>query len=249
VELSRHAVQEQSNQDTILLHKPLGIVSCQPEQYGGGDGGGQSQTPAVQLLTLDRQYHHCSNDDDESRNRGHQRRQRRMGEPKSRQGWAVAGRLDINNPQWKRNIWFAYQQLAQHKGRVPKIRIKYKKSLHFYDMVFKMERIFCKSNTLSNSMQINFNLYSRQANIITFDACVMPLAFGLFKHSSVCGLVMLSWVTCHVDGGDFCNHTNDFRKCRFGSSVGRDDIIMMMMMIVLMDMYTLSTNTTLHFEF
>jgi 23S rRNA pseudouridine2604 synthase len=102
VELSKEAVQQESSQDVILLHKPLGIVSCQPEHDG--------QIPAIKLLTWNRQFlqptknhkdHDSKDDKNGPRRQLPQQQRRRTGtggaEPKSRPGWAVAGRLDINS--------------------------------------------------------------------------------------------------------------------------------------------------------
>jgi 23S rRNA pseudouridine2604 synthase len=72
---------QQSRQATILFHKPLGIVSSQPEQ---------NQTPAIQLLTKERQ-HRRSSSKDSRRTHG------TVVEPYQQKGWAVAGRLDINS--------------------------------------------------------------------------------------------------------------------------------------------------------
>jgi 23S rRNA pseudouridine2604 synthase len=94
IALSKHAIQQQSAQDTVLIHKPLGIVSCQPEH--------DAEIPAVKLLTLDRQWQQPRQLQNSGRNgngsdRNHGQRQQRMQEPKSRPGWAAAGRLDINS--------------------------------------------------------------------------------------------------------------------------------------------------------
>ena len=63
---------------TILFHKPLGVVSSQPE-----DG----HSPAIQLLTSDRQFRGSPNGDPHSN----------YANPFRQRGWAVAGRLDINS--------------------------------------------------------------------------------------------------------------------------------------------------------
>jgi hypothetical protein len=66
----------QQQQATVILNKPLGIVSSQPEV---------GHTPAVKLLTADREY------------RRQHRTDAHRSEPRARQGWGVAGRLDVNS--------------------------------------------------------------------------------------------------------------------------------------------------------
>lgn len=85
IDLMRDAQRQLAQQSTILLHKPLGIVSCQPER--------PSQIPAIQLCTGDREYQPTS--------RRHRRppfaSHRGVVEPRQQSGWAVAGRLDVNS--------------------------------------------------------------------------------------------------------------------------------------------------------
>jgi 23S rRNA pseudouridine2604 synthase len=64
-----------SRQTTVILHKPLGIVSCQPER--------PDQTPAIRLLTHENLH----------RSDGFRRRQ----DPHQLPKMAVAGRLDVNS--------------------------------------------------------------------------------------------------------------------------------------------------------
>ena len=87
VEILPKAVAMMKQQGTILYHKPLGIVSSQPEG---------NQVPAIQQCTKENEYI---------------RRERRGGsgtglepsqatstrEPRRQSGWATAGRLDINS--------------------------------------------------------------------------------------------------------------------------------------------------------
>ena len=71
--------QLEPNPQTILLHKPMGIVSAQPEP---------GKTPAVQLLTRENQFippHH------------QEHQQQLHYNPYRQRGWRVCGRLDINS--------------------------------------------------------------------------------------------------------------------------------------------------------
>ncbi|KAL7557904.1 hypothetical protein ACA910_009219 [Epithemia clementina (nom. ined.)] len=101
VELTSKAAMDQAQRCTILLHKPLGVVSCQPES--------KEQTPAVTLLTADRQYHgtnyrnhaHSSSSSSSpppSRQHGNNNNENNWKDnPRKQKGWAVAGRLDVNS--------------------------------------------------------------------------------------------------------------------------------------------------------
>lgn len=73
IELSEHARREQERLVTVILNKPIGWVSSQPE-----DG----YSPAVELLTFDNYF-----GDDEPR----------VKNPRSLDNMAVAGRLDIDS--------------------------------------------------------------------------------------------------------------------------------------------------------
>jgi 23S rRNA pseudouridine2604 synthase len=79
IDATAHA--HQSRQATILFHKPLGIVSSQPEN---------NQTPAIQLLTKERQHRRSSHEED-------RRTHGTVLEPYKQKGWAAAGRLDVNS--------------------------------------------------------------------------------------------------------------------------------------------------------
>lgn len=83
VQVDRHAIQ-QLRQATILLHKPLGIVSSQPEH---------GHTPAVKLLTAERQF---SRGDKRAGGRG-KGNNNDDHNPFRQRGWRVAGRLDSNS--------------------------------------------------------------------------------------------------------------------------------------------------------
>lgn len=83
VELLSQAVTVQAQQKTILVHKPVGYVSSQPET--------DSIPVAVQLLTADRQYQNAHRREQE------QASSRRLFHPRTQLGWATAGRLDINS--------------------------------------------------------------------------------------------------------------------------------------------------------
>lgn len=71
---------------TCILHKPLGIVSCQPERH---------QTPAIQLLTA-ANYYHYQYSDTSSKRRPTKSTSFTGMEPYRLSKMAVAGRLDIN---------------------------------------------------------------------------------------------------------------------------------------------------------
>jgi 23S rRNA pseudouridine2604 synthase len=74
IELDADAAQSQADKPTVLLHKPIGYVSGQPE-----DG----YHAAVELIT--------------PANRWHQDPNRRVFDLRDRRGLAVAGRLDIDS--------------------------------------------------------------------------------------------------------------------------------------------------------
>jgi 23S rRNA pseudouridine2604 synthase len=76
VQLLGSAQQQENKKETLLLNKPLGILSGQPEDTG--------RTPAIQLCTADRE--HFRNEE-----------RRRATAPQLQRGWAVAGRLDVNS--------------------------------------------------------------------------------------------------------------------------------------------------------
>lgn len=89
VQVHKQANQQQASATTIVLHKPLGIVSSQPEK---------GHAPAVQLLTADRQFRRGSSDNDSyRRHRRHYDDSNHHDNPYRRRGWKVAGRLDINS--------------------------------------------------------------------------------------------------------------------------------------------------------
>jgi len=67
---------------TILMHKPLGVVSSQPEK---------GHSPAIKLLTADRHFRPHQN------RRTGDRQTKNHDNPFRQRGWAVAGRLDINS--------------------------------------------------------------------------------------------------------------------------------------------------------
>ena len=80
IQVDPRALQQQSRQKTILINKPRGIVSSQPDN--------DSYTPAVQLLTADRQFHS---------QQGPKKIADRNFDPRFLTGWRAAGRLDINS--------------------------------------------------------------------------------------------------------------------------------------------------------
>ena len=101
VTLSPEACRTQSHQRTILFHKPLGVVSCQPE--------GSHQIPAIRYCTTDGE-HVVAGACNRSRNRSRERSS--SGKtllpssstyyapppaPQSQSGWRTAGRLDVNS--------------------------------------------------------------------------------------------------------------------------------------------------------
>ena len=89
VELTNQAYTDQAQRATILLHKPLGIISSQPES--------PQQIPAIQLLTPDRQYHGIPTTSDHNGTpNGAINTPSRDSKPLNKQGLAVAGRLDAN---------------------------------------------------------------------------------------------------------------------------------------------------------
>ena len=79
LELTGAASQDQRNRSTILLHKPYGIVSSQPES---------DNIPAVQLLTAENQFI------PRSKQHTHGLQNLNQYHPRFQKGWAVAGRLD-----------------------------------------------------------------------------------------------------------------------------------------------------------
>lgn len=113
VELLPAAQRLQNQQATILFHKPLGIVSCQPE-LGSSPSLLTTKkdqqdpprrqllyTPAIQCCTAEREY-----DPFRQKKKSNQQQQRlkrgrsstsSLPEPRQQTGWAVAGRLDINS--------------------------------------------------------------------------------------------------------------------------------------------------------
>ena len=82
IKLLEPALRELSQKATVILHKPLDIVSVQPEK---------GHQPAVQLLTNDRKFE--SPRDPPSQPSP----QNGRGDPRYWSGWSVAGRLDINS--------------------------------------------------------------------------------------------------------------------------------------------------------
>ena len=81
LDLSPECIRHRKTRErTILLHKPLGFVSCQPER--------PDQIPAIQLLTADRFHHPTSSPATTDP----------VGDPRRWRGkLAVAGRLDSNS--------------------------------------------------------------------------------------------------------------------------------------------------------
>lgn len=101
VTLSPEACRIQSDQQTILFHKPLGVVSCQPE--------GPHQIPAIRWCTADRE-HQVGGAHRNRHNKNRARKEERssslclgqatlppVSPPQSQSGWRTAGRLDINS--------------------------------------------------------------------------------------------------------------------------------------------------------
>jgi 23S rRNA pseudouridine2604 synthase len=86
VKLLPEALRKQAQQTTILLNKPLGVISCQPERAG--------QVPAIQLCGWDTQF--TVNPKDPPRDRFEEYLNKGQ-QPKDQGGWAVAGRLDSNS--------------------------------------------------------------------------------------------------------------------------------------------------------
>jgi 23S rRNA pseudouridine2604 synthase len=99
------AARELSQQYTVLLNKPLGIVSSQAEH---------GYTPAIQLLSRRNQFvggrrtqppenvndnDNGNEDDDDEDTSLHQRNNKnpRPSSPRQLRGWSAAGRLDINS--------------------------------------------------------------------------------------------------------------------------------------------------------
>jgi 23S rRNA pseudouridine2604 synthase len=91
------AARELSQQYTVLLNKPLGIVSAQAEH---------GYTPAIQLLSRRNQFvggrrtQPPENQDDDEDTSLHQRntnKNPRPSSPRQLRGWSAAGRLDINS--------------------------------------------------------------------------------------------------------------------------------------------------------
>jgi len=79
VELLPRALEQQANKVTVLLHKPLGIVSSQPEH---------EKEPAIQLLTAENHYKHR---DFQRLGKNH------IADPYKLRYLATAGRLDVNS--------------------------------------------------------------------------------------------------------------------------------------------------------
>lgn len=91
VVLLPRAERQLASQRTIVIHKPLGIVSGQPEN---------GRTPAIQLCTLDRYHHRATPPNRTSSSSSSSRasiRQARRPPPQALSGWAAAGRLDVNS--------------------------------------------------------------------------------------------------------------------------------------------------------
>lgn len=86
VELLPKAVAWTKRQATILLNKPLGVVSCQPEE---------GQTPGIQLCTKENEY--VSKPRQKGDKLTETDRPGSSREPRRLPGWAAAGRLDINS--------------------------------------------------------------------------------------------------------------------------------------------------------
>lgn len=117
VELLPAAQRMQNQQATILFHKPLGIVSCQPKLESSPsmraimkDSPQQlCYTPAIQCCTAEQEYDpmnqkkkNFSNNQNTLQERQRPKRGRSsstspLPEPRQQTGWAVAGRLDINS--------------------------------------------------------------------------------------------------------------------------------------------------------
>ena len=88
LELTHKGYLDQSKRATILLHKPLDVVSSQPES--------KNQIPAVRLLMASQQYKTGEN----GRPRNSQNNKGsgdKDPDPRNQKGWAVAGRLDANS--------------------------------------------------------------------------------------------------------------------------------------------------------
>jgi 23S rRNA pseudouridine2604 synthase len=84
---------------TVLFHKPLGIVSCQP---GSISTGSRKYVPAIRMCTSDREHKVChdensNNDDAEERKGGTGSQRPSVPAPQAQLGWRVAGRLDVNS--------------------------------------------------------------------------------------------------------------------------------------------------------
>jgi 23S rRNA pseudouridine2604 synthase len=92
------AARELSQQYTVLLNKPLGIVSSQAEH---------GYTPAIQLLSRRNQFFggrrilsaddEGDDDDDEYFSLPQRNKDPRATSPRALRGWSAAGRLDINS--------------------------------------------------------------------------------------------------------------------------------------------------------
>jgi len=95
IRLLPDAHRELSMQRTVILHKPLGIVSGQPE--------GPDQVPAIRLCASEREFvpprHRRRRDDDGRRRSRRQHSPSDAGdvEPRGQRGYAAAGRLDVNS--------------------------------------------------------------------------------------------------------------------------------------------------------
>jgi 23S rRNA pseudouridine2604 synthase len=85
VELMTQATTAIQRKGTLLLHKPLGVVSSQPEE---------DQVPAIHLCTKENEHIlKFRNDNKHPLTEDKRFRQ----EPRRQPGWASAGRLDINS--------------------------------------------------------------------------------------------------------------------------------------------------------
>jgi 23S rRNA pseudouridine2604 synthase len=74
---------------TILLHKPLGVVSCQPDPTG-------RQIPAIRLCTQEREHAQPI----QGKRARYEPSKTHFGPPpppQQQRGWKVAGRLDVNS--------------------------------------------------------------------------------------------------------------------------------------------------------
>jgi len=99
LQVHQTATAKLARQQTVLLNKPLGIVSSQAEH---------GHTPAIQLLTRRNQFHRSSTSsngrnsrrrelDDEDDQQMEDCSNKNPTSPRQLPGWATAGRLDVNS--------------------------------------------------------------------------------------------------------------------------------------------------------